>query len=95
MARGDEDPDFEALLAEVERTVSGAPTPAAPVPARHPEKEPPGRVSRVRTAAVAGAVGAGVVWVLFALLPFFRAGSGALGAFLATFVTVLLLLRRR
>ena len=94
MAGKDEDPDFEALLAEVEQTVSGGPQPAAQVPARKSEQAPEGRVSRAGTAVVAGAVAAVVVWVIFALLPFLRAGSGAVGAFLATFVAVLLLRRR-
>lgn len=94
MARKDEDPDFEALLAEVEQTVSGGPKPAAQVPARKSEQASEGRVSRVGTAVVTGAVAAVVVWVIFALLPFLRAGSGAVGAFLATFVAVLLLRRR-
>jgi hypothetical protein len=44
---------------------------------------------------MAGAVAGAGVWVLFALLPFLRAGSGGVGAFLATFVAVLLLPRRR
>jgi hypothetical protein len=35
------------------------------------------------------------VWVLFALLPFLRATSGGVGAFLAAFVAVLLLRRAR
>jgi hypothetical protein len=35
------------------------------------------------------------VWVLFAILPFLHAGSGAVGAFLATFVAVLVFRRER
>lgn len=41
------------------------------------------------------AVAASAVWVLFALLPFLRAGSGAAGAFIATFVVLLVLRGRR
>ena len=48
---------------------------------------------RVRVAVLSGAVAGAAVWVLFALLPFLRAGSGATGAALATFVAVLLLRR--
>ena len=43
---------------------------------------------------VAGAVAGVGVWVLFAILPFLHAGSGAVGAFLATFVAVLVFRRR-
>ena len=48
---------------------------------------------RFRAAALSGVVAGGVVWVLFAVLPFLRAGSGGAGAALATFVAVLLLRR--
>jgi hypothetical protein len=50
---------------------------------------------RVRAAAVAGAVGGVGVWLLFAILPFLHAASGGFGAFLATFVAVLLFRRER
>jgi hypothetical protein len=43
---------------------------------------------------VSGVVAAVVVWVVFAVLPFLGAFSGAAGAFLATFAAVLLLRRR-
>jgi hypothetical protein len=49
---------------------------------------------RGRSAVVAAAVAYGGVFVIFALLPFFGALSGAAGAALAAFVTVLLLRRR-
>ena len=48
---------------------------------------------RFRIAVLSGAVAGGAVWVLFAVLPFLRAGSGGAGAALATFVAVLLLRR--
>jgi hypothetical protein len=35
------------------------------------------------------------VWFLFAVLPFLRATSGAVGAFLAAFMAVLVFRRRR
>ncbi len=50
------------------------------------------------SAELDGATGpfAGVgVWLIFAVLPFLRAGSGATGAFLATFVAVMVFRRRR
>jgi hypothetical protein len=75
-------------------TPAPARRPATPPPARTDESGGDGLMGRVRTAATAGVVGGGVVWVIFAVLPFLRAGSGAIGAFLATFVAVLLLRRR-
>lgn len=83
--------DVESLLAEVERSLGGGST----GPPQRRADSPPARTSRIRSAAVTGAVAGGVVWVLFALLPFLRAGSGAIGAFLATFVVLLVLGRRR
>jgi hypothetical protein len=52
-------------------------------------------LGRLRAAVLAGAVAGVGVWVMFALLPFLRAGSGGTGAFLAAFVAVLLLYRRK
>jgi hypothetical protein len=52
-------------------------------------------LGRLRAAVLAGVVAGAGVWVLFALLPFLRAGSGGSGAFLAAFVAVLLLYRRK
>lgn len=83
--------DVESLLAEVERSLGGG----APGPPQRRADLSPTRTSRVRSAAVTGAVSAGAVWVLFALLPFLRAGSGAIGAFLATFVVLVVLGQRR
>jgi hypothetical protein len=96
MADRDKPTDIDKLLAEVDAMTTGggaaARRPAPPPPAS--TEEAGGFMVRVRTAATAGVVGAGVVWVIFAVLPFLRAGSGAIGAFLATFVAVLLLRRR-
>lgn len=97
MAERDKPTDFDKLIAEVDAMTGGgtpARRPAAPPPARSDESSSDGFMARVRTAATAGVVGGGVVWVIFAVLPFLRAGSGAIGAFLATFVAVLLLRRR-
>jgi hypothetical protein len=95
MADRDKGTDIDKLLAEVDAMTGGgtaARRPASKPPAR--TEETSGLMTRVRTAAIAGAVGAGAVWVIFAVLPFLRAGSGAIGAFLATFVAVVLLRRR-
>ncbi len=99
MADGDKGTDIERLLAEVEGTLGGAKPgkvagPAARRGGGDVERHGSGLTERVRVAALAGAVGAGVVFVIFALLPFLRAGSGAAGAFLATFVAVVLTRRR-
>ena len=94
MAERDKPTDIDKLLAEVDAMTGGGSggRGAAQPPAR--VEQGSGLTARVRTAATAGVVGAGVVWVLFALLPFLRAGSGATGAFLATFIAVLVLRRR-
>ena len=52
-------------------------------------------MAQVRAATVSGAVAAAGVWLVFAVLPFLRAPSGAIGAFLATFAAVLVFRRRR
>ncbi len=95
MADRDKGTDIDKLLAEVDAMTGGG------TAARRPASKPPasteetsGLTRRVRTAATAGVVGAGVVWLIFAVLPLLGAGSGAIGAFLATFVAVLLLRRR-
>lgn len=95
MAEREKETDIDRLLAEVEGTLSGKPagTPARRE-AREPEANRVGLVARARTAAMAGAGAAAVVWVMFALLPFLRATSGAAGAFIAAFVAVLVLRRR-
>lgn len=82
MAKND---DIERLIAETEASMSGRPKPSAPQPVR-----PPGRLeSSARTAAISGAVSAALVFIVFGILPFLRAPSGAAGAFVATFFIVL------
>ncbi len=73
---------------------------APPLPAqcnhgKAQESEPGRLVPQLRAAALSGAVAAAAVWFLFAVLPFLGAMSGAVGAFLATFVAVLVFRRRR
>jgi hypothetical protein len=86
--------EVDRLLAEVDGMLGDGPRRSVQP---HGPAEPASRplVGRVRSALVAGAAAGVGVWVLFALLPFLRAGSGGVGAFLATFVAVLLLPRRR
>ena len=91
------DPDkrseIDRLLAEVEGIDSES---GAVPPRREPARSDAGAsiAARVRLAATTGAASAGLVWLAFALLPFLGATSGAAGAFLATFVAVLVLRRR-
>lgn len=98
MADRDKGTDIDKLLAEVDGMLTG---PAASNRRPVAAEEPGGRGlveavrARLRTAFVAGAVSGGVVWVLFAVLPFLRATSGAVGAFLAASVIVLVRPRRR
>ena len=94
MADPKEPSEADKLLAEVEGMLDppatrkkGAVTPSAP------EESDGAVLGRLRAAVLAGAVAGVGVWVLFALLPFLRAGSGAVGAFLATFVAVALFRR--
>lgn len=94
VADRDKDIDIEKLLAEVEGSVSGRPSRPSGAPDRSRQSIRAGLSARVSTAAVSGVVAAGVIFVLFAMLPFLGAISGAAGAFLATFVSVLLLARR-
>ena len=97
MADPDKRTDIDRLLAETDIALSGAGgRPARPVQAqRDPDSPSGGLVSQLRVAGVSAAVTAATVWMLFAVLPFLRATSGAVGAFLATFVAVLVLRRRR
>jgi hypothetical protein len=93
MADRDKHTDIDKLLAEVESTLAGKPV--SPRTAGDPaQRTGAGFVARVGTAAVSGAVAAALVWLAFVFLPFLSAVSGAAGAFLAAFVTVLLLRRR-
>jgi hypothetical protein len=95
-AKGDKPDDIEALLREVEQTLSGGPaaTPAgkAPAPtsgssaARRSEQEsssPRPVLRAARGAVIAAAVAAALVWLLFFFvpLPFTAPASGAAGAF--------------
>jgi hypothetical protein len=101
--------DIDKLLAEVDRMTGDQPSaaspPAVPKSRRRRSSEPVpqddslGAVvhdlgGRGRSAVVAAAVAYAGVFVIFALLPFFGALSGAAGAALATFVAVLVLRRR-
>lgn len=97
MADQDKRTEVDKLLAEVDGMLTGAgSTPSRSVqPHGDPEAGSGGLVGRLRAAAVSGAVAAVVVWFLFAILPFLRATSGALGAFLAASVAVLVFRRRR
>jgi hypothetical protein len=91
---GDEPSETDRLLAEVDGMLGDRPQRSLqPHGDAQPEAGP--IVRRVRAAAVAGAVGGVGIWVLFAILPFLHAASGAIGAFLATFVAVLLFRRER
>jgi ferric-dicitrate binding protein FerR (iron transport regulator) len=95
MAEPNQPGEIDKLLAEVERSLSGKPAvPAERAAPETPQRRGRGMRQRVRTPALAGAGAAVVVWVLFAVLPFLHAGSGAVGAFAATFVAMVLLPRR-
>ena len=97
MADRDKGSDIDKLLAEVDGMMSGGGTPGsrAVAPKGAAQSWSDGIVGQVRTAALSGAAAAVSVWVLFALLPFLRAPSGAIGAFLAAFGAVLVFRRRR
>jgi hypothetical protein len=101
MADRDKGTDVDKLLAEVDGMLSGGGSaPRRPVaPVEDSESAPDGLlgglVAQVRTATVSAAVAGVGVWLIFAVLPFLRAPSGAIGAFLATFVAVLVFRRRR
>ncbi len=93
---GSSDDDLERLLREVEASLGGPPAqrPKGEVTPSKPRGG--GGVSRAVPTALVSAGAAGVVvWFLFAVLPFVSAWSGAWGAALATFVTVLVLRWRR
>lgn len=101
MARGDSD-DMEKLLREAEQTLGGR---AGAEPARRSgsrraaRSTPPARKGgrgAVGIAATSGAAAAALVFVLFGLVPFLGALSGAAGAFVGVFLAVLIgRLRRR
>jgi len=98
MAEPREPSETERLLAEVDGMLSGGSGGAAPKRSVQPygaaEAQPGWIVRRLRAAALVGAASGVGVWVLFALLPFLRAGSGAVGAFLAAFTATLVFRRR-
>ena len=96
MAKPREPSESERLLAEVEGMLGDGPRPHRSVQLPATAESPPGWILRqVRTATLAGAVSGVGVWVLFAVLPFLRATSGGIGAFLAAFAATLLFRRRR
>jgi hypothetical protein len=96
MADRDKRSEIDKLLAEVEATLGDKPAAPRGRAAGEPVERTsgPGFVARVSTAAVGGAVAAAVVWLAFFFLPFLGATSGAAGAFLATFITLLVVRRR-
>ena len=51
-------------------------------------------MSRIRVSLITAAVAAGLVWLLFAILPLLDSWSGAAGAFIGAFFAVLVLRRR-
>lgn len=87
MARDD---DIERLLAEVDGTLGGSKTPA-----KRPRREAASGGSQVSTPVLAGVLAGGLVFLLFAVLPFLGAFSGAAGAFLGAAGTAIVLSMRR
>lgn len=89
--------EIDRLLAEVDGALGGKPDRAV-VPASEGGTARPTRRERLRqrssAAAVAGAVAAGGVWLLFAFLPFLGAIDGAAGAFVGVFAYALIMRRR-
>lgn len=80
--------EIDRLLREVESTLGGAP---GRPPAGRAEAVPRRRRRGALPTATAAAAAAGVlIFVLFVLLPFLGAISGAAGAFLGVFGTVLI-----
>ena len=96
MARPD---DIDRLLGEVERSLGGAePAGSRRTPAKRRERTEPvePRLNAVEAATIAAVVAAAAVFAVFTLTPFLGAVSGAAGAFLGVFLTVLVgRLRRR
>jgi len=92
MVRGDSD-DISKLLREVEQSLGGKdsagadPGSGARGLARRPQRT--WRAS-LAVATASGVVAAVLVFVLFSALPFLGAVSGAAGAFVAAYVTVLI-----
>jgi hypothetical protein len=101
VAGSDERSEIDKLLADVEGTLSGRATGGTDPAVRQGRTPAPPAESwrtrladRRRVALVAALAAGGGVWLLFAFLPFLGAISGGLGAFLGTFLAVLLLRRR-
>jgi len=97
MADPGKESDIDKLLAEVNNALEGKPDRSVVPAAGRAQERPTLRAratDRLTSAAVAGLIAAGVVWLLFALLPFLGAASGAAGAFLGVFAAVLLVRRR-
>jgi hypothetical protein len=96
MAERDKGTDVDKLLAEVDGMLTGGgATPARSVQPHGAPERAGGFAGQLRVAAASGALAAVVVWFAFAILPFLRANSGAIGAFLAAFLAVLVFRRRR
>lgn len=97
MADPDKGTDVDKLLAEVDGMLTGAGTaPKRPVvPADAEESKPGFMVAQIRASTTSAVVAAVGVFCVFAVLPFLRAPSGAVGAFLGTFAAVLVFRRRR
>jgi hypothetical protein len=94
MAESREPSETERLLAEVEGMLDGTPKRSVQ-PHGAADPQPGWIVGQLRSAVLVGAVAGAGVWVLFAVLPFLRAGSGAVGAFLAASAATVLFRRRR
>lgn len=86
----------DAMLADHGGPAGVAATGGSRPPQRRRGAEPAPSPLRqhVRAALVSGTLAGGLVWMLFALLPFLRATSGGVGAFLGVSVAVLVLRRR-
>lgn len=89
--------EIENLLRDVERSVSSGPaTSPADQPAHPPATRSHDGSGALPVAATSAALSAGLIFLLFAALPILGAVSGAAGAFIAVFFTVLIgRLRRR
>lgn len=89
--------DIDKLLRDVERSIdpghAGSPARQPARPAAEPSREGSGAWP---VAATSAALAGGLIFLLFAALPILDAVSGAAGAFIAVFLTVLIgRLRRR
>jgi hypothetical protein len=94
--RNEPQSEADKLLAEVDGMLGGGTAPQRSVQPHGPREGALGPIAaHVRAAVMAGAVAGVGIWVLFAILPFLRATSGGIGAFLAAFGAVLIFRRRR